>query len=378
MKLRISQNSRTRSFALVIAMLAIFVLAVNAALLWYSMKVEMRLVARSDSDPQLLWLGRSGVELARWVLSQEASIPGEPYDALDQIWAGGPGGTGETNSPLSGISLDHYQIGDSWVSVKIIDQERFVNINTAGPQVIQQALTVMGVDADDISVVSDSILDWVQPGDSPRLAGAKDDYYQSLNPPYYCKEAPMDDISELLLVKGVTPAMYFGGSDTNFPSTTPKTGFGSSQFKNVSYPFGLKDIFTPYSDGKININTADANVLQMIPNVDETTANAIIQARAGPDGVEGTDDDTPFRSVNDLATAGVSPQLISEFSRYCGVRSTTFEVHVIAHYLDFSREYVAVLYRNSATDIRVVDFYWKHPEAQPAANPDSSTGDEQK
>jgi general secretion pathway protein K len=373
MNLRIPSNSRTHSFALIIAMLAIFVLSVNAALLWYSMKVEMKLAQRSDSEPQLLWLGRSGVELARYVLAEEANIPGEPYDALNQIWAGGPGGAGETNSPLSGISLDNYQIGKGSVSIKIIDLERYVNINTASPQLIQQTLTLMGVDADDISVVSDSILDWIDTDDNPRLAGAENDYYQSLNPPYYCKDAPIDDISELLLIKGITPAMYNGGSDTNSQPASQKLGVENSPFQSASYPFGLKDVFTPYSDGKININTADANVLQMIPGVDEDTANAIIQTRAGPDGVEGTEDDTPFRNVSEVATAGVNPQIVQELGRVCDVRSTTFEIHVTAHYLDYSREYIAILYRNSPTDIRVVSFYWKQAENQNTSNSSSAS-----
>lgn len=215
MKLRICPKAPTHSFALIVALMAIFVLSVNAALLWYSMQVDIKLAAKSQNEPQLVWMGRSGVELARWILAQEASVPGEPYDAKNQFWAGGPGGPGETNSILSNISMDHYPIGDGWVSIKIIDLERFANINSASPQILNQALTAMGMDANDIPTVSDSILDWVQPGDNPRLSGAKNQYYQSLNPPYYCKEAPMDDISELLYVKGVTGAMYFGGAETN-------------------------------------------------------------------------------------------------------------------------------------------------------------------
>ncbi len=84
MKLQISPQYRTHSFALIIALLAIFVLSANAALLWYSMQVDMKLAAQSQSEPNLVWLGRSGVELARYVLAQEASVPGESYDALNQ------------------------------------------------------------------------------------------------------------------------------------------------------------------------------------------------------------------------------------------------------------------------------------------------------
>ncbi len=241
MKLRICPHAPTHSFALIVALLAIFVLSCNAALLWYSMQVDMHLAAKSNYEPQMVWLGRSGVDLGCYILAQEANIPGEPYDALNQYWAGGQGGPNETNSVLSGISMDHFQIGDGWVSIKIIDYERYANINTASPQILNQALTAMGVDANDIPIVSDSIQDWVQAGDNPRLSGAKNQYYQSLNPPYYCKEAPMDDISELLLVKGVTGAIYTGGTDTN--SIVPKN-FGHSPFGALDYSFWTEGCFS--------------------------------------------------------------------------------------------------------------------------------------
>jgi type II secretory pathway component PulK len=359
MKLRLCSKPRTHSFALIIAMMAVFVLSASAATLWYSMQVDIKLAAQSQNEPQLVWLGRSGVEVARYVLAQEANIPGEPYDALNQIWAGGPGGPGETNGFLSNIPMDHYQIGEGWVSIKIVDEERKANINTVTPQFLNQALTAMGMDANDLPTVSDSILDWVQPGDNPRLSGAKNQYYLNLNPPYYCKEAPMDDISELLLVKGVTAAMYFGGGETN--SVAPKK-FGGNPFQSQNYAFGLKDVFTTFGDGKININTASANVLQLIPGVDPATAASIIKTREGPYG----DNSTPFMSAGDVQRAGINQEAMQNISAYGDVHSHTFEVHVTAHYGSLSREYVAIVWRNQPQDIEVVGFRWVHPGAGPS------------
>lgn len=357
--MKIPRRNKSRGIALFIVMIAIFVLSVMAAIFAASMKVEFKLAQNARNEEQLFWLGRSGVELARYVLAQESSLP---YDALNQIWAGGPGGLAETNSPLLGLSLDNYQIGDGAVSVKIIDLERKVNINTANPQMLQQALTLMGVDADDISTISDSVLDWISSGENPRLAGAKSDYYQNLNPPYYCKDAPMDDLSELLLVRGVRdhPEIYWAGSVTNQPFIfREKLGFGNSPFQAASYPFGLKDLFTTFGNGHINVNTADTNVLQMIPGVDAITAENIVKLRAGPDGVEGTEDDTPFQSIGQLVQADVPPALVSQLAQVCTVQSLDFEVHVTARIGDHQREYVAILHRNSPTDIRLLSFYWK-------------------
>lgn len=363
--MKISTRPPSAGIALLIVMCAIFVLSILAAGLAYSMKVESTLAQSADTNQRLVWLGRSGVELARWVLAQEATIPGEPYDALNQIWAGGTGSMGETNSPLAGIDLSHYQIGEGTVSIKITDLERYANINTASAQEIQQALTLMGVDADEISVVSDSIQDWVQGGDLPRIAGAKDDYYQGLNPPYNCKEAPMDDLSELLLVKGIWdhPEIYWGGAATNHPGASFQhhLGFGHAPGEVPNYPFGLVDLFTPFSSGRININTADANVLQLLPGMDKdsTIVANILKQRAGPDGVDGTGDDTPFQNINQLVASGVSPATIAQLNRFADVHSHTFQVTVTAQIGNYKRDFNAILYRNGPS-VQVVRFYWNY------------------
>jgi len=358
--MKLSVQTRTRGIALIIVMIAIFVLSVMAAVFATSMKVESKLAANADHDQQLIWLGRSGVELARWVLSEQMTIPNEPYDALNQIWAGGPGGIGESNSPLVGISLDNFQVGDGSVSIKITDLERKANINMVRqfPAELQQVFTSMGVGADGMSVISDSILDWISPPGGSRPAGAESDYYQTLDPPYYAKNAPMDDLSELLLIRGIRehPEIYWGGSPTNQAPARfqQKLGFVNSPFQAPNYPFGLTNVFTALSSGRINVNTADENVLQMLPGVDETIAQNIIKLRAGPDGVDGTADDTPMNNAGQITTAGAPAAAVS----LCAVRSSTFEVNVTARIGDLHREFVAILYRNSPTDIQVLSFYW--------------------
>lgn len=347
--------------ALIVVMIAIAVFSALAAALAFSMKVETKLARNAQDEQQMLWLGRSGVEYARWILAQEAALAGQPYDSLNQIWAGGSGSPAETNSPLAGISLEDFPIGNGTVSLKIVDLERFANINTATPAELQQALTVMGVNADDISVVSDSIQDWRSPPGPPRVAGAESDYYQNLTPPYNCKNAPIDDLTELLLVKGITPEMYWGPSLTDHPGPQrPKLGFGTAPGQEAQYPFGLKDVFTATSTGKININTAGTNVLQLLPGVDANIAAAIVQQRAGPDGVDGTEDDTPFNNpAAALQAAGLNPANAGQAASLLTTRSSTFAVHVTAKIGDHHRDFTAIIFRNTATDIPVVGFYWK-------------------
>ena len=113
----------------------------------------------------------------------------------------------------------------------------------------------------------------------------------------------------------------------------------------------------------VNINTASAKVLQIFPEIDENIANAITTGpggRAGPDGAEGTDDDTPFRSVQELARIpGIPPNAVAAMSRYFTVRSLVFEATVQARIGNTTRTYIALLRRLSPRDIQIMSMYWK-------------------
>ena len=345
--------------AVIVVLVAVTVLTILAGAFAYAMKIETRLAANANNDEQMLWLGRAGVELARYVISLENGLP---YDALNQIWAGGPGAGAETNSALMGLSLTDYPVGEGSVSIKIIDLERKVNVNTAPPPLLTQSLTAMGVDAGDISVVADSIQDWIDKDDATLPGGAESDFYQGMNPPYYAKNAPIDDIAELMLIKGVTMPMFKGGTGTNSMGANfqhHKLGFGNAPGQEPTYAFGLQDVFTPFGSGKININTADLKALQLIPGMDTVSAEAMLKFRAGPDGVEGTEDDTPFQNPGMVAAAGVDPRAAQQIGQYATTKSTTFEVHVTARIGELTREYVAVIWRGGPNSVQTVEFYWK-------------------
>lgn len=367
MKIAIHKNSRS-GIALIIVMLVILVLAVAAGEFATSMKVEATLARNANYESQMEWLGRSGVDLAGYFITEQSKIPGEGnYESLNQKWAGGPGGIGTTNSPLSELSLKDVQLGGGTISVTITDLERKFNINMANQDVLQQAMVVlMGVDPSVYQSIGDSILDWIDKDEDPHLSGAESDYYMGLDPPYMAKNGPMDDISELLLVKGIfeNPAIYWGSASTNHPISAFQVQDRNRPFDDLhtpSYPVGLVDIFSTLSSGKININTASVTTLQMIPNVDENFAMGIVQLRSGPDGVDGTEDDIPFQNASELINVpGSNHQLVAEIAKYCGVRSSTFEVQVDANLGGLTRQYFAVIRRGARQgDFAILKFYWK-------------------
>jgi general secretion pathway protein K len=361
MKIRLRSDSR--GIALIMVMVAVFVLGILAGGFAYSMKVEMRLAQNHNSEDELEWLGRSGVELASYVVAQQLTVPNERYDALNQKWAGG---IGVTNEALADIELENVRLGSGTFSVKIIDQERFFNINVADQVILRQAMTLIGVDAAESPAIIDSILDWIDLDDAKRLSGAESNYYLGLPSPYYAKNGPIDDLTELMLVKGITPEMYWGPAGTNYATgagIAPATRVQSKRLhrdETLDYQVGLKDLFTPVSGRLININTASAAVLQLIPNIDANIAQAIVQTRAGPDGVEGNEDDTPFRNVGELINVpGMDRGLVTQVGRYFSVMSATYEVQVTAHIGNYQKTYLAMIRRNNQKDVQTLFFNWK-------------------
>ena len=288
MKLKPAQSNRAlasrSAIALIIVMISILVLAILAGGFAWSMKIETKLAGNANSEAELEWLGRSGVEYAKWVLSW--MDPTKPYDSLDQAWATSSGLVGPTNNAIE--VHEEIQLGNGSFKWHIKDLERKFNINMAADprnqqmsrQIFQQALIVMGADAGESPPIISAIIDWIDPDDDISLEGAESEYYQGLAPPYQAKNGPIDDISELLFIKGISQEMYWGSSSTNHPMSAiqqRQNRFGAA-LTPPTYSVGLVDLFTPLSDGKININTASAEVLQLL-GVDNNVAEAIVAGR---------------------------------------------------------------------------------------------------
>jgi len=201
--------------------------------------------------------------------------------------------------------------------------------------------------------------------------GAENDYYHGLQPPYDAKNGPIDDLSELLMVRGITADMYWGPSSTNhggigavYQSPTAATGRSSRLGTEgmPAYSVGFVDLFTPISSGKININTASSAVLQLIPGVDAQRADAIVSARSSED--DGSPMTGPYRSLDAGYLFNRVPGLPLEIARqiglFCGVQSSSFDVEIEAHVGSSTRRFTAVLGLSpNPRDVQVLTFCWK-------------------
>jgi len=110
------------------------------------------------------------------------------------------------------------------------------------------AVKTAGVDAAQQSTIINSILDWRDHNDDPLPGGAEtSEYKSSAWLPHVAKNGPFDDMSELLLVKGITeqPQIYsksFAQSGASLISRHSR--LGASKFEQVAYETTLTDLFS--------------------------------------------------------------------------------------------------------------------------------------
>ncbi len=132
---------------------------------------------------------------------------------------------------------------------------------------LQRLLTVLNQDPN----IAAAICDWVNSSPTPTQPnGAKDDFYSRLQPPYLAALAPMTSVSELELVKGVTPQVY--AALAPYVCAIPL---------NTSISGGSGSSSTAPGGWSLNINTASPLVLMSLDGtLSEDQVSQVVQARA--------------------------------------------------------------------------------------------------
>jgi len=137
-------------------------------------------------------------------------------------------------------------------------------------QVLRQYLSLKGVELNDLDLMMDSLLDWVSPNAGLHHLNALP---ESDN--YHPAHAPLTSMDDLKKVHG-------------WAEFTSKTGWD-------------KDFTVLGNCGAIDLAWASRDVLRALPGMGDDSVDRFLQLRQGPDGIDGTADDTPFN-----ATGGTS------------------------------------------------------------------------
>ncbi len=153
----------------------------------------------------------------------------------------------ETKYYVPGIPRLLMPFPTGMADVEVIPEASKLNINEVPPGELFRLLVALSAPPEQAQAVTAGILDWRSGGPNPA-----DIYYLSLTPSFRPRHASLEEIEELLLVRGMTPELYFGGFDRD------------PQGRLIPHA-GLRDCVSIFgSTSSIDANTAEPAVLAAI------------------------------------------------------------------------------------------------------------------
>ncbi|MCK4518586.1 MAG: general secretion pathway protein GspK [Candidatus Omnitrophica bacterium] len=310
-KKRISLKN-SKGIILITVLWVTAVLTIIALSFAYTVKLEMKMARYQAERAAAYYLAKAGLERAIAQLEADKRS-GSEVDFFGEGWAFNPS------------AYEDVRLFNGSYTVEVTDEAGKININTASEGLLR-ALPVIR-DADHRSEICDSIADWIDADDNRRLNGAESAYYRSLKSPHKCKNGPMDALEELLLIKGFDMSWLYEASDDGL-AADEKTGKKSFQDEGeeARADVRLEEVITVYTDGKINVNTAGFEALSLLlGTANRELAQSIIDYRTGSDRTDGTGDDTPFFSIDELKPV-IGEIIYKQFSKFAGVSSNVFKI----------------------------------------------------
>lgn len=146
------------------------------------------------------------------------------------------------------------------VSVRIVPETAKLNLNTIRPEDLLRLLVALGLPEDRATELAAAIVDWRTPV-NPNQPSPFDAFYLAQTPSFLPRHASFLENEELLLVKGMTPGIYYGESLDESRA-------------------GLRDCLSVYGTyGAVDVNFAEPATLQAV-GLSPDDARAIVQRRA--------------------------------------------------------------------------------------------------
>ena len=233
------------------------------------------------------YISRSIFKATVKLLEQE-EMQGDKVDSLHDLWAFNP---------------HEYEIDEGKISLSIEDENRYFDINSIVDEEgkveekhyeqFQRLLDILEVNPSFASTV----IDWIDEDTTPTSPGGSEVTKDRDLP---CKNAPFDTIEELFYLTNFNDAWYNGSIEQG------------------NYKRGLKDVLTAHSNGKVNINTANLEVLQSLDkDLTDQIAQEIINRRK----------DKPFKKMDDLLEVpGFNTDLLYRIKYLSDVASSHFRI----------------------------------------------------
>jgi general secretion pathway protein K len=160
--------------------------------------------------------------------------------------------------------------------VEVIPETAKLNINTAVPDDLYRVVFAVSGDAERAREIADGIVDWRGAGD--RAGGSYDQYYFGISPTFRARHASFQEIEELLLVRGMTPELFYGNYTADADGRLYARG-------------GLRDCLSPWgSMGPFDVNTASPALMEAVGVAPPDVAALVAQRQM-----------QPFHSMNDVS-----------------------------------------------------------------------------
>ena len=161
-----------------------------------------------------------------------------------------------------------------------------IPINFITDERLREAVQLMfqnwGINNEDAATAVDSLADWVDTDNVPRAQGAEEDYYKSQGLYNLPRQRGFTSLEEMLMVKGMDVVAR----------TRPD----------------WRDYFSLYSDGTVDLFWASKDVIMAVTGCSDSDAQNLITARAGNDGIDGTEDDNRNLGIGPaLGMLGIPP-----------------------------------------------------------------------
>ena len=278
--------------ALIAALWVVLLVSLLIATVAFDLHVETDVLSYYRKRVKAQYAAQSGMELAKLIMlkmeqatEDEVGIDDSEEQMLTAAW------NLKRGVAIRGMTR---QIGEATLRLDVVPEEGRRNVNQLTDEDWEEILDQANVPQERWAEIIDCFMDWTDEDDLRRLHGAEADDPFYVQRGYEPKNAPVDTVDELLLIKSFDEELLFGS-----PSGTPP----EEAIRGIGY------WLTAWSHGRVNINTASREVLLTLPGLEDWAVDAILEQRLGPDGLAGTRDDG-FDSVEQaIALTGMTQAL---------------------------------------------------------------------
>jgi general secretion pathway protein K len=312
------KNIRQRQgSALVMVLWIVIILSLIVGSFSFEAHIQSRITSFYRKRDKADAIALSGIQVARLLIAKSKKINPNmseeeevtlAFEKVDDIWFEDAKNLAKNNSVVI-----EQKIAGGTLRLHITSERSRRNVNKLKDDDWERIFELTNVPEDMWPELIDSFSDWIDKDGISRIDGAEsDDYYMTLEEPYKARNGYLDSVGELLLIKGFTREIVYGG-------VMPET---EDDIEPIIFD-GFADMLTVYGDGKVDVNTADSRVLMTLPDVDELVAGAIVEEREGFFSEQEEIKAEPFKNEADF-TARL--ELPSTIAKYITTKSGTYRI----------------------------------------------------